>query len=277
MKRSPLLSFLLLFLITVSAAAQDTLPKFSLINAGNNRIIIGWVNTLPNVKQISIQRSYDSLTGYISILTVADPTTVQNGYLDAKAPNDRMFYRLYIMQDKGNYIFSKAKRPSRDSGQRISAKDPVIKDNIRSDFSVEIKRKPDNIVTMDGRPLIPDSLRVKPVVLKLNGLPATIDTVLSPTGVQVKKKTDSFVPSLYVFTCSDGYICIRLPEAEKPKKYSIKFFDQKELLLFELKEPKEREFKLDKANFYHAGWFRFEIYEDGRLFEKHKFYLEKEF
>lgn len=277
MKRSPLLTLLLLCLITGSAAAQDTLPKFSLINAGNNRIIIGWVNDLPNVKQISIQRSYDSLTGYISILTVADPTTVQNGYLDAKAPNDLMFYRLFIMLDKGNYMFSKAKRPTRKSGQRIAARDSIVKDKIRSNFTIDIKGKPDNIVNMDGRPLIPDSLRVKPVVLRLNGFPGTIDTVLSPTGIQVKKKTDSFFPSIYVFTCSDGYVCISLPEKEKPKKYSIKFFDQDESLLFELKEPKEREFKLDKANFYHAGWFRFEIYEDGRLFEKHKFYLEKEF
>ena len=277
MKKKPLLSLLFFCLLAGPSLAQDTLPKFSLINAGNNRIIIGWVNTLPNVKQISIQRSYDSLNGYISILTVADPTTVQNGYLDARAPNDHMFYRLYIMQDKGNYLFSKAKRPAIDNSQRVSAKDSIGREKLRNDFNVDIKGKPDNIVNMDGRPLIPDSLRVKPVVLKLNGFPGTTDTVLSPTGVQVKKKTDSYVPSLYVFTCRDGYVCIRLPDSEKPKKYSIRFYDQEEALLFELKEPKEKEFKIDKANFYHAGWFRFEIYEDGRLFEKHKFYLEKDF
>lgn len=246
--------------------AQDTLPRFSLINAGNNRIIIGWVNTLQNVKQISIQRSYDSLNGYISILTVADPTTVQNGYLDARAPNDHMFYRLYVMQDKGNYIFSKAKRPAKDSNQHLSARDSINHD-----------KKPDNIGNMDGRPLIPDSMRIKPVVLKLNGFPGNIDTVQSPTGVPVRKKTESFIPSLYVFTCRDGYVCIRLPDSDKPKKYSIRFYDQDESLLFELKDLKEKEFKIDKANFYHAGWFRFEIYEDDRLFEKHKFYLEKDF
>lgn len=277
MNKKFLLLLLFVYSLAGSSMAQDTLPKFSLINAGNNRIIIGWVNTLPNVKQISIQRSYDSLNGYISILTVADPTTVQNGYLDARAPNDHMFYRLYIMQDKGIYLFSKAKRPARDTTQRVSARDSINRDKLRNDFMVDIKGKPDNIVNMDGRPLIPDSLRVKPVVLKLNGFPGTTDTVLSPTGVQVKKKTDSFVPSLYVFTCRDGYVCIRLPDSEKPKKYSIRFYDQDEALLFELKEPKEREFKIDKANFYHAGWFRFEIYEDGRLFEKHKFFLEKDF
>jgi len=48
-------------------------------------------------------------------------------------------------------------------------------------------------------------------------------------------------------------------------------------MLFELKDIKQKNFKLDKTNFYHAGWFRFELYEDGKLLEKHKFYLEKDF
>lgn len=277
MLKKILLIFLTICFVAGPLMAQDTLPRFSLINAGNNRIIIGWVNTLPNVKQISIQRSYDSLNGYISILTVADPTTVQNGYLDARAPNDHMFYRLYIMLDKGNYLFSKAKRPARDTTQRVSARDSINRDKLRSDFNLDIKGKPDNVLNMDGRPLIPDSMRIKPVVLKLNGFPGTLDTVQSPTGVPIRKKTESFIPSLYVFTCRDGYVCIKLPDSDKPKKFSIRFYDQDESLLFELKDLKEKEFKIDKANFYHAGWFRFEIYEDDRLFEKHKFYLEKDF
>jgi len=34
---------------------------------------------------------------------------------------------------------------------------------------------------------------------------------------------------------------------------------------------------LDKANFLHAGWFRFELYENGQLKEKHRFYIPKDF
>lgn len=239
--------------------AQDTLPKFSLINAGNNRIIIGWVNKYENVKQISIQRSYDSLTGYKSILTVADPTSPQNGFLDARAPNDRMFYRIYIMLDKGMYLFTEAKKP--------------VKDTLKVSKIIQ----PSNQGNNDNKPALPDSIeKAKPVVIQLNGFPGTADSVAVPGAVTMKNKTNAFVPSLYVYTCRDGYVCIKLPDSEKPKKYSIKFFDN-ELMLFELKEIKEREFKLDKANFYHAGWFRFELYEDGNLLEKHKFYLEKDF
>lgn len=256
MKKLILFIFLYFFATASSLHAQDTLPRFSLINAGNNRVIIGWVNKFENVKQISIQRSFDSLTGYKSILTVADPSSPQNGFMDTRAANDRMFYRLYIMMDKGMYLFTDAKRP--------------FKDTLKISRTVVPGQK------NDDKFQLPDSIeKAKPFVVQLDGFPGT-DSVAVPNPVQIKNRTNSFVPSLHVYTCRDGYVCIRLPDSEKPKKYSIRFFE-KESLLFEIKEVKEKEFKIDKANFYHAGWFRFELYEDGKLLENHKFYLEKDF
>lgn len=244
------LPFVLFLLFTGSQlAAQDTLPKFLVKNAGNNRIIIGWVNTFEDVKQISIQRSFDSLTAFKTILTVADPTTTQNGYVDAKATNDHMFYRLYIQLDKGNYLFSSAKRP--------------VTDTIRKTFTVESR--------------MADSIRkANPFYVKIDSLMG-VDSMSSPNAVNVKNRPNGFTPSLYVYTNRDGYVRINLPDEEKPKKYSIKFFDTEETFLFELKEIKAKNFKLDKTNFYHAGWFKFELYEDGKLLEKHKFYIEKDF
>jgi hypothetical protein len=233
MKRLTLL--LLLFTVTVCTTlhAQDTLPKFSLKNVGNDRIVIGWVNNFSNAKQISIQRSFDSLTGYKTILSVADPTTQQNGFVDTKAINDHMFYRLYIMLDKGIFLFSEAKQPVVDSLYRAGFPNGTGK-------LTEIN--PGNLPTVNNKPY--------------------------PNG---------FMPSLYVYTHRDGYVRINLPDSEKPKKYSIKFFEDDETFLFEIKEVKEKSFKIDKTNFYHAGWFKFELYEDGKLFEKHKFYLDKDF
>ena len=233
MKRQTL--FLLLLSITVcnSLHAQDTLPKFSLKNVGNDRIVIGWTNNFTTVKQISIQRSFDSLTGYKTILTVPDPTPQQNGYVDAKAINDHMFYRIYIMLDRGIFLFSESKQP---------------------------------VVDLSYRTNFPNG----------TGNLTEIDPGNSPY-ISNKPYMAGFTPSLYVFTHRDGYVKVSLPNDEKPKKYSIKFFDENETFLFELKEVKERNFKLDKTNFYHAGWFRFELYEDGKLTEKHKFYLEKDF
>ena len=68
-----------------------------------------------------------------------------------------------------------------------------------------------------------------------------------------------------------------LPAGKTGKKYSLKFFDDKDNFIFEIKEIKLHNFKIDKSNFYHAGWFKFELYEDGKLFEKHKFFIPKEF
>ncbi len=105
--------------------AQDTLPSFSVSNVGKNRIIVGWTNTYETVKQISIQRSFDSLKGYSSIMTVLDPTAPQNGYVDAKATHDHMFYRLYILLDKGVYLFTKPRKPVMDTMRRTRYDDAV--------------------------------------------------------------------------------------------------------------------------------------------------------
>lgn len=271
MKKRILFSLLFVAAAAARPCAQDTLPNFSLINAGNNRIIIGWVNDLENVKQISIQRSFDSLAGFKSILTVADPSSPQNGFMDAKAPNDRMFYRLYIMQEGGFYLFSKAKRPVKDTLRVAKMVTPQ-----ETNTEPGAPNNPGQQTTPPVTVPLDTAQRARPVVIQLNGFPGTADSVAVPVPVSPKKTTNAFVPSLYVFTCSDGYICIRLPDSEKPKKYAIKFFDE-ELELFELKDIREKEFKLDKSNFYHAGWFRFELFEDGKLLEKHKFYLGREF
>lgn len=267
--------FLLLIFSGNFLAAQDTLPKFTVKDVGNNRIIIGWVNTLKDVKQIGIQRSFDSLTGYKTILTVPDPAAEQNGYADMKAPNDHMFYRLYIQQDKGMYMFSKAKKPFKDTTRlTLPVNQPVIPGDTsgKTITGVKINQR----LKADSLNL-PDSIaKAKPFVVKIDGFPGN-DSIATPNPVTVKNKPTAFVPSLYVYTQRDGYVRISLPEDEKPKKYSIRFYEDNGGFLFELKEIKEKNFKLDKTNFYHAGWFRFELFEDGKLLEKHKFYLEKDF
>lgn len=232
MKKNRLV-FLFSLLICTGLFGQDTLPRFTLKNMGNKRIVIGWANPFSDVVQISIQRSMDSLAGFKTILTVPDPTTPQNGYVDANPAHDRMFYRLYIMREKGIFLFSDPKRPVVDTGSRVSL--PNGTGNLSE-------------INPGNAPNLPNKI--------------------TPSG---------FVPSLYVFTHRDGNVRVSLPDTDKPKKFNIKFFGEDDSFLFELKDLKEKNFKIDKASFLHAGWFRFELYEDGKLYEKHKFYLEKDF
>ncbi len=223
-----------------SIFAQDTLPNFTLKNAGNNRIIVSWTNNYKMVKQISIQRSNDSLTNYKTILTVPDPKNIENGYVDAKSPNDHMFYRLFIMLDGSMFIFSHSKKPVVDTNRIVQLK------------------------------------KVDPFSVVVNRPMKKMHSVINISDITDKNKPNVFVPSLFVFTANDGNLHLNLPLSES-KKYSVKFYDENDNFLFELKNLKEPRLTLDKTNFYHAGWFKFELFENEKLKEKSKFYIEKEF
>jgi len=222
--------FFILIMLTRTSFAQDTLPRFSVKDYGNKRYIIGWVNNYDLVKQISIQRSHDSLKNYTTIMSVTDPNARQNGYADAKAPNDHMFYRLFVVLDKGQFYFTEAKKPVLDTLKIIKQ---IAPENNR-----------DSVITSNIKPIIP--------------------------------KKPEFIPSFFVYTNKDGYVFINLPDADR-KKYHIRFYEEDSTFLFELKNIRETGLTLDKTNFMHAGWFRFELYNDGELVEKNKFYLPKEF
>ena len=225
--------FILLFSATV-IKAQDTLPHFSVKNVGNNRIIIGWVNTYGLVKQISIQNSHDSLKNYKTIMSVADPNARENGFADTKATNDHMYYRLFVVLDKGQFFFTEAKLPFKDT----TTLKPIVR-------NTNIERMKDSMIRANIQP------------------------------VETAKRND-FIPSFYVTTNRDGYITINLPDADK-KKYHIKFYDDQNNLIFEIRNIKETSLILDKTNFLSSGWFRFELYNDDKLVEKNKVYLPKEF
>ncbi|TCJ17430.1 hypothetical protein EPD60_04360 [Flaviaesturariibacter flavus] len=255
------LFFGLALLCGAPASAQDTLPRFNVHNAGNNRIIIGWINPYPNITQISIQRAFDSLGPYKSIASLADPRSVQNGYTDRNAPNDHMFYRIFYALEGGSYFFTKAKKPDTASRQAIvlngSTPRPVIgaRDVPNKYKDSVFVRNRDTLVIVNH-----DTLRV-----------TTKDTISVVKKPPVVKKPE-WVPSTKVFTNNEGYVTIRLQDAEE-KKYTVKFFDGEEFL-FELRGIKEKLLLLDKANFYHSGWFNFELYNDDKLVERNKFFLK---
>jgi len=84
-----------------------------------------------------------------------------------------------------------------------------------------------------------------------------------------------FIPSLRIFTAKDNNVIIHLPEVAH-KKYTVKFFNESEKEIFELKELKDEYLIIEKVNFIRAGWYFFEIYEEGILLEKNKFLVPKD-
>lgn len=294
--------FLILLLFSsVASVAQDTLPNFSATTRGNKRVIIGWTNPFPVVKQISIQRSLDSLRNYKTILTVPDPTVLQNGFVDTKAQTDFMFYRLFIVLDSGKYVFSKPRRPVLDKstgpeggvrpGGPVNGSRQVV---VSPDMSrQEVDQLKEKLGDAAAAPSVEKSftvMRRDSVIRSLTEkqfqpfrdsiVRRTKDTLvfLSVDTIQVKVFVPKVIykPSTYVFTEADGNVAIVLPRALQ-RKYSVLFFEDNNDPLFEIKQVKETHLSLDKANFLHAGWFRFELYEDGKLLEKHRFYIPRDF
>ena len=301
---------LLVSCIGFVASAQDTLPAFTLVNKGNNRIIVSWSNTYKDIRQLTIQRSPDSTRNFKSILTLPDPAVPQNGYADTKAINDHMYYRLYILLDSGRYIFSKSKRPVLDT---IRIKEPP-KEIKPAEQPVFETPKPENnktVIAEEPKAKEPEKKEIiKPEVSKPKEIPERIiyikkrDTLIGQIGERsVRRFRDSlafrtkdtlifntadtivikpfvpkevYKPSKYVFTEKDGNVKISLPLAEE-KKYTIKFFDEFNIPVFEIKQIKDSFLTLDKSNFIHAGRFKFELYEDGQLKEKSKLFVPKDF
>ncbi len=290
--------------------AQNPLPDFSVKDIGKDRYVISWINNYPYTAQITIQRSFDSTRGFKSILTVPDPTTKQNGYADNKAINDHMYYRLYILLDNGHYLFSAAKKPVKDlaTEESIENKKPTVPQTAlenevkKSNPEINSKKEPlqkkweepipiqtqttsitpptliekstkEDSVSTSSTPLI-EVKRIDPVVHKI--IPDRAgDSAKMPTAVTTKEEPNAFAPSLYVFSHPDGNIRIQVPNRARLARYRIKFYEIDQRFLFELKNLPAPSFQLDKINFLHAGWFLFELYEDSRLIEKHKVYLDK--
>lgn len=85
-----------------------------------------------------------------------------------------------------------------------------------------------------------------------------------------------FKTSRYIFTDKSGLLHIELPEATR-RAYQILFYEEDKTFLFEVKNIKDQVLLIDKANFQHAGWFLFELIEDGKMIEKNRFFIGKDF
>jgi hypothetical protein len=68
----------------------------------------------------------------------------------------------------------------------------------------------------------------------------------------------------------NGDIVIATP-ADAMGRYKIRFYDEKEALLFEIRQIRDPLLIIEKYNFGHAGRFGYELYKDNGLVEKGSF------
>ncbi len=338
---------LLCHFILPNANAQEMLPGFSASLQSNGKVLISWRNGYPEINQISIQRSTDSLHNFVTFLTVPDPRIPENGFVDGKANGSKMYYRIFILFPNSKYLFTKSRRASREAAEPaksvvkpvqkekqpfvISKANPVAqKEEIRPVETPELKaEKPaeeeqylilpkiDNSriyymmeSTAIKRPSVNNPGKIKGTTIEVDKIlfvKRRDSVILLLPGNQVRRFSDSLVKqtkdtlyfvnadtlqikpyievfrepkevykiSAYVFTSKDGNVKIALPDFQR-KKYFVSFFEMDGTQVLDVKDIRDAELIIDKTNFGHSGWFRFELYEDGKLKEKNKFLIPKE-
>ena len=273
------ISFKLLFffLISFSAKGQHSLPAIT-VNSFNEKVIVSWLNdyTKP-ISNIFIQRSYDSLKNFTTIGSVFVPQNKENGYPDNNPPYNRMYYRVSITFQGGDYEIGPSARSTRKS------KDiPVIdiKDLQTKIITKELFWQPMDVIELQkiekNDSVISPSLKIK------NQTTINIPEIKSKTqqATPIEKENTTIekvvtYPSAYLFANKQNSVTIHLPDASN-KKYVIKFFNDSNEFLFELTKLHEDYLIIEKVNFVHAGWFNFELFDNGISVEKNRFYISSD-
>jgi len=87
---------------------------------------------------------------------------------------------------------------------------------------------------------------------------------LSPSGERI--------PSKYVRKEKNSDLAIVVPVFRG--KYKIRFFDDKDQFLFEIRQIRDPLLIVEKVNFRHAGVFQYELYKDNALVERNTFIIK---
>lgn len=247
----PVIVILLVFSVSMVCQAQDSLPRFSAKHR-SGKVILSWNNPFQDVVLINIQRSFDSLKGFKTILGVADPRSVSNGYLDARAPDTRQFYRLFVQREGGVYFFTKAQRPVADTSKAV-------------------------VVQPQTDPFAANAGEASPKMAQTGTKKLT--GTLSPGKDSIKAEAPPaekiFTPSVFVYSNPQGHVVLALP-VDKSQVYTLKFYKEDGTPVFTMNKIRESFLTIDKTNFIQSGWFRFELYENNLLKEKHKVFIPRD-
>ncbi len=230
--------FIILFSVTIigNTFAQDTLPKFTALKTKDGRSIISWINDYGIVKQITIQRSTDSLRGFASIATDSMPMNRKGVFIDNKSKLVNYYYRIFIQLPEGKYLYSVTKKV-----KRYWQLPKIVLPKSISELSFDSIRGFYN----DSSKILIDTFTVDPKI---------------------------FVASDYIFTDKKGNVLITLPNAEN-RNFSIVFYDENEKQVLKIPKVKESNLILERYNFYKSGWYYFELKDGNIVIEKHRFLL----
>lgn len=255
-----------------SLLAQATLPDFTLKNT-DGKISVFWLNNYGKpVKGISVQRSYDSTKNFFSIASILNPQNSVNGFTDSMPPYNKMYYRLFVGFDTGVYLLTKSKRPEVntviDYTRLIQEINALYEKNIQLQEE-KLKLQSELAIAMEAK----NKNKATSKNGKTNN-PVSKKQIAAEVSEDIINQVITY-PSKRIFTDKANNVVTRLFNV-KSNTYVIRFLTEDYKLLFEIKNPVDDYFVIEKVNFSHAGWYQFEIYKNEYLLEENKFYISNE-
>lgn len=274
--------FLVAFLLCLFCSelkAQKPLPDFSVIDLNKTKARISWQNNFgDSLIQLNVQMSYDSLKFYKTIFSTESPGLPQNGFVYNLPYTTNFYYRIFYVLLGDKFYFSPAKHAVPDTAAGTASYGELPENNAAA---VNDEPPPVRMITVRSKDTvfaIMEYSYYKHFKDSINK--STKDTlfVLGKDEVTLKpfNPDNIYIPSIYVVSNKDGFIQLKLPESGH-KKYKITFFEMDGKKLFTINNIPESDLLIDKSNFVHAGWFRFELYEDDKLKERNKILLQRDF
>lgn len=259
-----------LFSIT-GLRGQAVLPDFTVENNKGNVIVL-WLNQYPKpVIGISVQSAYDSAGDFTSIGSVFNPQNIVNGFTDFKPSYDQMYYRLFIGFDTGVYILTAAKQPEIKS--KIDYSELILEINALYEKNIVLHEEKMRVQEAANRALAAKKAKLQPKTMP-KVVKATKPKTIESVSQNIINEVITY-PSKRIFTNKDGNVIIKLANI-KESNYSVKFLTEDGKPLFDVNILPDDYTTLEKVNFKHSGWFTFEIYKNGVLFEENKFYIPKD-
>lgn len=257
--------------MALSSFAQEKLPAITVKNL-NGKIVLSWLNVYKKpIQNILIQRSYDSLRNFSTIGTVLNPLNTENGFPDVNPPYNKMYYRLNIIFEGGQYEIGPSTRPVKEVL-------PLDEFNLTAIPAPALVTQPVDIVeaklikqvTISDIKSNPAKIKDPKIISKEK--PNKVDSIMA---LPPKRIIETAYPSNRIFTSKFNTVVIQVNQAAV-KKYSLKVFDENEKKVLELKSISDDYLILEKVNFSRSGWYRFELYENGEIYEKNKFFIGKD-
>ena len=79
----------------------------------------------------------------------------------------------------------------------------------------------------------------------------------------------------YIRRERNGDLIIEIPNVVS-EKYMIRFFDNDNIFLFEVRQIRDPLLIVEKNNFRHSGLFHYELYRESQMIEKNTFFIRRE-